>query len=115
MLSIESESVEELTAFFRRIYNSILAHGNRFRLHEPKALERITVAHVLRLFADRPGLVAEDQRLREEVAERIVERSGGLFEKAVRLLERGRDDGWETLLRESPGYAAPSPEDDRIL
>ncbi len=49
------------------------------------------------------------------MAERIVERSGGRFEKAVRLLERGRDNGWETLLRESPGYVDSAPEDDRTL
>ncbi len=112
VLSIETESVQELTGFFRRVYNSAMAHGNRFRLHEPKALERIMVAHVLRLFADRPGLISEDWKLRQEVAEYIVERAGGLFEKAVRLLERGRDYGWETLLRESPGYADAAPEDD---
>jgi len=115
VISLETASIDDLTAFFRGVYNSAIAHGNRFRLHEPKALERIMVAHVLRLFTDLPGLIAEDPQLRQQVAEQIVERSKGLFEQAVQLLERGRNQGWENLLRESPGYLQDAHDDDQIL
>ncbi len=115
VLSIETQDVPALTEILRDIYNSPAAFGNYFRLHRPEALELITVAHVLQLFAENPGLIPERQQLRLEVAQAVVKRSKGLFEKAVRLLDRGLTVGWDKLLREAPDTPKKTSDKRRTL
>ncbi len=114
VLSMETASLPRLTDFFEQVANESCVYGSHFRLHEPTPLERIKPAHILRLFSEHPGLIVERQQLRQDVARDIAARSQGLFEKAVRLLERGIGIGWENLLKESPRAAHETPHDDEI-
>ncbi len=111
VLSIESASLPKLADFFEQVSNEASVHGSHFRLHNPDPLERIKPSHIHRLFSEHPGLIVERQQLRQDVARDIAERSQGLFEKAVLLLERGYAIGWENLLGESP-HAGPKRSDD---
>lgn len=109
-LSQQTQNWEKLESVLRDIHRQPGLNNPNFLLMDPMRLEKIDEGHIYKLFVRYPALFTGGEQLMKDVVDAVVRIGEGRFSDSVRLLERGYEIGWESLLRELRGKRPTSTD-----